>query len=424
MAKPRLVSRATYLDRALMFRDTDLIKVITGVRRCGKSSLLALVRGIIESEDVEGRAFVSLNLESMACPVATKEDLYAYFRERLSPNGKTYIFLDEPQRIDGWQLAVNAMRVDFDCDIYLTGSNAYLLSSELSTYLSGRYVEIKMLPLMLGEYLEFCGLSFGASSAAIAPDGSVVLFDDILERYLTYGGMPAIASLDLTQEAHFIYAAGLYDAVVTRDVLNRERGLGQSKVMDAALLEKVAAFLGDNIGNCLSMKRIADSLTSAGSKTTNKTVDSYARALNEAYLYYKADRYDLHGKEILRTNPKEYIVDLGIRSYLGGYRSTDMGRLFENAVYLQLLYMGWRVHVGKLYDKEVDFVAVKDGRTVYLQVTDEMMSDKTRERELGPLRSIRDAYEKCVIVRQGRYEADAEGIRIIQAKDFFLDGSF
>ena len=158
MAKPRLVSRATYLDRALMFRDTDLIKVITGVRRCGKSSLLALVRGKIESEDVEGRAFVSLNLESMACPVATKEDLYAYFRERLSPNGKTYIFLDEPQRIDGWQLAVNAMRVDFDCDIYLTGSNAYLLSSELSTYLSGRYVEIKMLPLMLGEYLEFCGL--------------------------------------------------------------------------------------------------------------------------------------------------------------------------------------------------------------------------------------------------------------------------
>ena len=389
MAKPRLVSRATYLDRALMFRDTDLIKVITGVRRCGKSSLLALVRGKIESEDVEGRAFVSLNLESMACPVATKEDLYAYFRERLSPNGKTYIFLDEPQRIDDWQLAVNAMRVDFDCDIYLTGSNAYLLSSELSTYLSGRYVEIKMLPLMLGEYLEFCGLSFGASSAAIAPDGSVVLFDDILERYLTYGGMPAIA-----------------------------------KVMDAALLEKVAAFLGDNIGNCLSMKRIADSLTSAGSKTTNKTVDSYVRALNEAYLYYKADRYDLHGKEILRTNPKEYIVDLGIRSYLGGYRSTDMGRLFENAVYLQLLYMGWRVHVGKLYDKEVDFVAVKDGRTVYLQVTDEMMSDKTRERELGLLRSIRDAYEKCVIVRQGRYEADAEGIRIIQAKDFFLDGSF
>ena len=264
MAKPRLVSRATYLDRALMFRDTDLIKVITGVRRCGKSSLLALVRGKIESEDVEGRAFVSLNLESMACPVATKEDLYAYFRERLSPNGKTYIFLDEPQRIDGWQLAVNAMRVDFDCDIYLTGSNAYLLSSELSTYLSGRYVEIKMLPLMLGEYLEFCGLSFGASSAAIAPDGSVVLFDDILERYLTYGGMPAIASLDLTQEAHSIYAAGLYDAVVTRDVLNRERSLGQSKVMDAALLEKVAAFLGDNIGNCLSMKRIADSLTSAG----------------------------------------------------------------------------------------------------------------------------------------------------------------
>lgn len=420
MTKPSLVNRQVYLNRALMFRDTDLVKVVTGVRRCGKSSLLTLVREKIEREEVGGRAFVSLNLESMACPVATKEDLYNYFQRRLSSSGKTYIFLDEPQRIDGWQLAVNAMRVDFDCDIYLTGSNAYLLSSELSTYLSGRYVEVKMLPLVPSEYLEFCGLSFGTSSAAIAPDGGLVLFDDVLERFLAYGGMPAIASLDLTQEAHSTYIAGLYDAVVTRDILNRERNLGQSKVTDAALLEKVATFLADNIGNCFSMKRIADTLTSTGAKTTNKTVDSYARALNDAYLFYKADRYDLHGKEILRTNSKEYIVDLGIRSYLGGYRSTDMGRLFENAVYLQLLYMGWRVHVGKLYSKEVDFVAVKDGRTVYLQVTDEMMSDRTRERELGPLRSIRDSYEKCVIVRQGRYEPDVEGIKIIQAIDFFL----
>ena len=423
MVKLNLVNRRLYLDRALMFRDTDLIKVVTGVRRCGKSSLLALVRDELASKTTEGSAFVSLNLESMACPVTTKDELYAYIRDRLSPNGKTYIFLDEPQRIEGWQLAVNAMRVDFDCDIYLTGSNAYLLSSELSTYLSGRYVEIKMLPLSVGEYVDFCGLSVGSSAAAVDSGGSVVLFEDVLERYLIYGGMPAVASLDLTQEAHSAYIAGLYDAVVTRDILNRERGFGQSRVVDSALLEKVTAFLGDNVGNNLSMKGISDALTSAGSKTTNKTVDSYVRALNEAYLFYKADRFDLHGKEILRTNPKEYIVDLGIRSYLGGYRSTDMGRLFENAVYLQLFYMGWRVHVGKLYGKEVDFVAVKDGKTVYLQVTDEMMSEKTRERELGPLRSIRDSYEKCVIVRQGRYETDVKGIRIIQARDFFLGAS-
>ena len=420
MANIKLKNRQNYLNRALAFRDTDLIKVITGVRRCGKSSLLQLIQDKIESERVKGRAFVSLNLESKVCPVATENELYTYFHDRLSSAGRTYIFIDEPQHIDGWQTAVNAMRVDFDCDIYITGSNAYLLSSELSTYLSGRYVEVKMLPLVVEEYIDFCGLSFGGSSVATGTDGRVVLFDDLFERYLRFGGMPAIASLSTTQEIHSAYLSGLYDAVAYRDVLNRERSLKQSRVTDAFLLEKVVTFLSDNIGNNLSMKGVADALTSAGSKTTNKTVDSYVRALNEAYLFYKVDRFDLHGKEILITNPKQYIVDLGLRSFLGGYRSTDIGRVFENAVYLQLLYSGWRVHVGKLYGKEVDFVAIKDGRTVYIQVTDEMMTDSTRERELSSLRSIRDSYEKFVVVRQGKHEADVEGIRILSAKDFFL----
>lgn len=420
MQNTMLINRQAYLDRILMFRDTDLIKVVTGVRRCGKSSLLALARDKIMSEGAGGCDFAFLNLESKECPVATENELYGYFRDRMSPKGKTYVFLDEPQRIEGWQSAVNALRVDFDCDIYLTGSNAYLLSSELSTYLSGRYVEINTLPLVMSEYLDFCGLDFEESPAAIGPGGQVILFDDVLERYLEYGGMPAIASLATTQEMHSIYFSGLYDAVATRDILNRERNRGQSKAVDAALLKRITSFLADNIGNKLSMKSIADTLTSAGTKTTNKTVDSYVTALNEAYLFYKADRYDLHGKAILRTNPKQYIVDLGLRSYLEGYRSTDIGRAFENAVYLQLLYRGWHVHVGKLYDKEIDFVAVRDGRVVYLQVTDEMISEETRKRELEPLRSIRNAYEKAVITRQGRYETDIDGIRILPAMDFFL----
>lgn len=424
MTDGRLISRDAYLNRALMFRDTDLIKVVTGVRRCGKSSLLELIRKRFASEGIDGRALVSLNLESKACPVVTENDLYAYFRDRLFAGGRTYIFLDEPQRVIGWQNAVNAMRVDFDCDIYLTGSNAYLLSSELSTYLSGRYVEVNMLPLSVSEYLDFCGLAFGESSAAVGPDGNVVLFDDVLEHYLRFGGMPAIASLATMQQGHSAYLSSLYDAVASRDIVNRERERGRSKVTDDVLLGKIAAFLGDNVGNKLSMKSIADTLTSAGSKTTNKTVESYVTALNEAYLFYKADRYDLHGKEILRTNPKQYVVDLGLRSYLGGYRSTDMGRLFENAVYLQLLYKGWSVHVGKLYEKEVDFVGIKDGRTVYFQVTEEMFSEATRGRELAPLRSIRDSYEKAVVVRQGRYEADIDGIAIVSAKDFFLGEGF
>lgn len=418
-----LINRQAYLDHILMFRDTDLIKVATGVRRCGKTSLLSLVRDKIAAEGVSDQSIISLNLESRSTPISTEADLYAYFKTKISEDAKTYIFLDEPQRIKGWQDAINAMRVDFDCDIYLTGSNAYLLSSELSTCLSGRYVETKMLPLSLSEYLDFSGLKFEDSSATMDSTGKVILFDDVLERYLRYGGMPAIASLATTQEIHATYFSGLYDAVVTRDILNRERIKGRSKVTDAALLEKVTSFLADNIGNTLSMKGIADTLTSSGTKTSNKTIDSYVGALNDAYLFYKTSRYDLHGKEILRTNPKQYIVDLGLKSYLNGYRATDMGRLFENAVYLQLLYKGWSVHVGKFYDKEVDFIAVKNGRTVYLQVTDEMLSEATRARELKPLRSIRDAYEKAVVVRQGNYEQDVDGIRLLAAKEFFL-GSF
>ena len=419
MQKKALVTRQTYLDRILMFRDTDLIKVVTGVRRCGKSSLLELARDAIMSERVSGRSFAFLNLESKKCPITNESDLYAFFKSKMSAEGRTYLFLDEPQRIKGWQSAVNALRVDFDCDIYLTGSNAYLLSSELSTYLSGRYVEIKMLPLTMNEYLDFCGISFGDAAATVGEDGQVILFDDVLERYLKYGGMPAIASLSTTQEPHSLYLSGLYDAVVTRDILNRERIRERNKVVDPVLLERVTAFLADNIGNKLSMKSIADTLTSAGTKTTNKTVDSYVTALDDAYLFYKADRYDLHGKEILRTNPKRYIVDLGLRSFLASYRTSDMGRSFENAVYLQLLYRGWHVHVGKLYEKEVDFIAVKDGKTVYVQVTDEMLSESTRKRELEPLRAIRDAHEKIVVVRQGKYEPDIDGIRILPAKDFF-----
>ena len=279
MQKKALVTRQTYLDRILMFRDTDLIKVVTGVRRCGKSSLLELARDAIMSERVSGRSFAFLNLESKKCPITNESDLYAFFKSKMSAEGRTYLFLDEPQRIKGWQSAVNARREDFDCDIYLTGSNAYLLSSELSTYLSGRYVEIKMLPLTMNEYLDFCGISFGDAAATVGEDGQVILFDDVLERYLKYGGMPAIASLSTTQEAHSLYLSGLYDAVVTRDILNRERIRERNKVVDPVLLERITAFLADNIGNKLSMKSIADTLTSAGTKTTNKPLTHMSRHL-------------------------------------------------------------------------------------------------------------------------------------------------
>ena len=417
----KTINRQRYLDEALLFRDTDLIKVVTGVRRCGKSTLLKLVCEKIESENVPGRAFAFLNLESMECTVANAKELYDFFRERLSPTGRTYIFLDEPQRIEGWQNAVNAMRVDFDCDIYLTGSNAYLLSSELSTYLSGRYVEIKMLPLSFSEYAEFCGVSFASGrSIALDPSGEPIVFDDLFERYLAFGGMPGIASLDIDQRRHSLYLSSLYDAVATRDIVNRERNKSQSKVTNPDLLRDIATYLADNIGNQASASGIANTLTSAGAKTTHPTAASYIAALNDAYLFYRASRYDLHGKAILRTNPKEYIVDLGIRSYLAGYRTTDTGRLFENAVYLELLYRGYSVHVGKIYDREIDFVAIKDDERIYIQATDEMPDEHTLNREVAPLKTLKEAFSKMIVVRKGSYASDIDGVRIVNAQSFFL----
>lgn len=419
-----IITRQRYLDRALLFANTDLVKVVTGVRRCGKSTLLEMVRRQLQDSVGPGFTSVAVNLESRARPVATEVELYEYIRAHLNESGRTYVFIDEPQRLKGWQDAVNAMRVDFDCDIYLTGSNAYLLSSELSTYLSGRYVEIEMLPLAFSEYLDFCGVSFArGSSVGIAADGNPVLFDDLFARYLRYGGMPAIASLDIAQEAHSMYLSGMYEAVAARDIVNRGRVRGESGVANPDLLRRITEYLADNIGNPVSANAMAGALSDAGASTTNKTVSVYISALDEAYLFYRAPRYDLHGKEILKTNPKQYIVDLGLRTHLAGYRVTDLGRMFENAVYLQLRYLGYSVRVGKLYQREVDFVAVKDGETTYMQVADAMYDESTRERELAPLRSIRDAHPKMVVVRLGSYDSDIDGIRIVGAREFFLDGT-
>ena len=417
----RLLPRDAYLSKALMFRDTDIIKVVTGIRRAGKSSLLELIRQQIQSEGVAERSFVSINLESRTCPVTSESDLYGYCKARMAETGRTYLFIDEPQRLAGWQDAVNALRVDFDCDIYVTGSNSYLLSSELSTFLSGRYVEIEMLPLSVPEYVRFCGLVFNADNpVAIAEDGSVVLFDAVLERYLRFGGMPAIASLETTQAAHEAYLSGVYEAVVVRDILNRERRQGKSRVTDAAQLKRLTEYLAGEIGNLCSANGIANALTSAGKKTSQVTISSYLDALRDAYVFYEAKRYDLHGKETLRSLPKYYVADLGLRSMLMGYRLLDVGRAFENAVYLHLRYAGWAVHVGKLYQREVDFVAIQDGRRVYLQVADNLYAGETLERELAPLRSIHDAFPKMVVVRQGSYDSDIDGIQILGAQRFFL----
>lgn len=416
-----LVDRPTYLRRALAFRDTDLVKVVTGLRRCGKSSLLALVRRELEREGVPASALISLNLEDIGLGVRTGNDLYECCRARLSPGGRTFIFLDEIQRVEGWHDAVNAMRVAFDCDLYVTGSNAFLLSSELATYLSGRYVEVKMLPLALDEYVRFCGVTLNdARTAGVTSSGEVVTCDDLVSRYLVYGGMPALASLGCTKEMHAAYMAGLYDAVVVRDILDRERHASKRLISSKDTLDSLVRFLADNVGNQCSANSIAGSLAASGRKVSRDTVASYLTALCDAYVFYPCERYDIHGKALLKTLPKYYLADVGLRGYLEGYRPSDVGRVFENMVFLELCYRGWSVHVGRLYGKEVDFVAVRDGKVLYLQVADELYAEETRERELGPLRSIRDNHEKAVVVRQGSYERDVDGIIILTSPEFFF----
>lgn len=420
LVERRLVERRKYLDEALRFRDTDLVKVITGIRRCGKSSLLRMVRDRIEGEGVAGRGFITVNLEMRGLGIRTDDDLYAYLVARMSDSGRTYVFLDEVQRVEGWHDVVNSIRVEYDCDIYVTGSNAYLLSGQIATYLSGRYVEVSMLPLSFTEYVSFCGLDFsGGGSAAIAADGSVWTFDDVFRRYLDFGGMPAIASLDVDQAMHAQYMEGVYSTVVVRDVLNRSQG-DRWRICDANLLRLTCEYLADTVGRQSSVTKMAGALVSSGHKATAASVSTYVQALVDAYVVYPCRRFDIHGRAMLKTMPKYYLVDTGLRQYLSGYRGSDIGFVFENAVFLQLLFAGWTVHVGKLYRSEVDFVAVKDGRTLYVQVTDEMFAEATRARELAPLRAIADNHEKMVVVRQGDPASADDGIRIVRARDFFL----
>ena len=421
---PTLINREKYVQETLAFANTDLVKVVTGIRRCGKSSLLQLVQDRLESMAHPQDAFLSLNLEQLELGIDTGEKLHDYCMSRASKKGRTYIFIDEVQNIEGWHSAINSLRVSLDCDLYVTGSNAFLMSSDIATYLSGRYVEIRMLPLAFNEYIDFCKVKPTENKDFFEQaDGSPILSSSLFERYMAYGGMPGIANLELTQQMHHSYMASLYESVVQRDVLQRGSSQALQPVSNEALLRSLCAFLSDNIGNMTSPNKLAETLTSFGTSVTNKTVQSYINALIGAFVVYPCKRFDLHGKKILKTNGKYYLVDTGLRTYLDDYRNSDSGRVLENLVHLHLLYRGFSVHVGKLYSKEVDFVAKNDGKIVYIQVADNLYSPETMERELAPLRAIGDNHEKLIVVRQGSYPAEIDGIKIVAAVDFCLSSN-
>lgn len=437
MQKTNLISRELYLRKLRAFRDTDMIKVLTGIRRCGKSSLMKLMAQWLRDNGIEDKQIIEINFESMQFSEMTVEEFYSHITERVIQGKRMYLFFDEVQRITGWEKAVNSFRVDFDCDIYITGSNAYLLSSELSTYLSGRYVEIKVLPLSFREFLDFHGYrveeykSLTGKLKKRIKDSNGETFDpkELYEAYAKFGGMPILADVGLEQDRVTAALDGVYSAVVVRDILEREKRKGQRTITDSLLLRKLMMFLADNIGNSVSATSIGNTLVTEGlleegkrkAKPATHTIQAYIEALKESYIFYEIKRFDIKGKEYLKTLGKYYIVDIGLRNYLLGYRDGDTGHILENIIYFELLRRGYDVAIGKLDHKEVDFIAIKTEEKKYIQVTESMTSPETRERELSPLQKIPDNYEKIVIAMDAGLEQDQDGIRLVNAIDFLLE---
>lgn len=461
-------NRDIYLNQLIAFKDTEPVKVVTGIRRCGKSTLLKLMQKYLLNSGVEQNQIISINFESLEFQDMSYKDLYNYVKSRIESNSiesnsiesadiesssikhpkKTYLFFDELQRIDRWEDAINSFRVDFDCDIYITGSNAYLLSSEYSTYLSGRYVEVKMYPLSFKEFVDFQDYSIeeyksplgDLKKRAVSANGSSVELDDLFAAYMRYGGMPAICDIALEsgfdQSSAMTLLDGIYSTVVVRDILEREKRRGQRQITDADLLRKIIMFLADNIGNNTSLNSVCNTLSSEnlldavdnnsrvlrarGGKPATQTISAYVSALKESYMFYDVKRFDIKGKDYLRTLGKYYIVDIGLRNYLLGFRDRDRGHALENVVFFELLRRGYDVAVGKIDNLEVDFVATSVSEKLYIQVTESMMDESVRERELKPLRKIQNNYEKLVITLSKALDDNYEGIRVENIVDWLL----
>lgn len=437
MVNTNLKKRELYLQQLKAFQDTEMIKVITGIRRCGKSSLMKLMADELRHSGKEDKQIIEINFESMRFSEMTVKEFYDYIADRIVPEKRMYFFFDEVQRIVGWENAVNSFRVDFDCDIYITGSNAHLLSSELSTYLAGRYVEIKMLPLSFREFLDFHGYrveeyqSLAGKTKRRIKDASGEVFDpkELYEAYAKFGGMPMLADVGLEQDKVAAALDGVYSAVVVRDILEREKRKGQRTITDSLLLRKLMIFLADNIGNTVSATSIGNTLVSEGlledgkrkAKPATHTIQAYIEALKESFIFYEIKRFDIKGREYLKTLGKYYIVDIGLRNYLLGYRDGDTGHILENIIYFELLRRGYDVAIGKIDSKEVDFIATKTDEKKYIQVTESMTAPETRERELAPLEKIADNYEKIVIAMEPGLMQDQAGIKIMSAIDFLLE---
>ena len=430
--------RDYYLNKLIAFQDTEPVKVVTGIRRCGKSSLLKLMVQHLLDTGVSEAQIVELNFESHKYKDMTSDSLYDYVKGKAILGQRMYLFFDEIQRVPAWEEAVNSFRVDLDCDIYVTGSNAYLLSSEYATYLSGRCVEIKMLPLSFREFLNFHDFEIqetvsalgGTRKQAVDKNGERYDLREVFDAYLRFGGMPGIADVGLNQEQALTLLDGIYSTVVVRDILEREKRRGQRQITDPVLLRKIILFLADNIGSTVSASSIGNTLVNEGllegstrkNTPSSHTVQTYVGALLESYIFYDVKRFDIKGKDFLRTLGKYYIADIGLRNYLLGFRNRDTGHVLENIVYFELLRRGYDVAIGKIDNAEIDFVATNADEKVYIQVTESMLSDDVRKRELAPLQKVRDNYEKTILSLEPGLERSFDGIKSVNLIDWLLAG--
>lgn len=371
--------RNEYLQQLIPWREKHLIKVITGVRRCGKSTLFSLYIRYLRQQGVQDRQIVSINLEDIEYEnLLDYHALYRHIKNLLQDDCYTFVFIDEVQQCKSFEKAIDSLFIKDNIDLYITGSNAYMLSGELATLLSGRYVEIQMLPLSFVEYLEFTHAGIDNLTPAF-------------NRYLKHGSFPYIPMLNQHDSVIRTYIEGIYATILIKDVAQRKA------ITDVALLERIIKFLGSSIGSPVSAKKICDTIISSGRKISVNTVDAYLQALLDSYIFYKADRYDIKGKNFLKTLGKYYIVDLGLRNNLLANSESDIGHQIENIVYLELIRRGYRVSIGKLADKEVDFVATSQEGRSYFQVSASVLDDNTLKRELAPLKAIQDNYPKMLL---------------------------
>jgi predicted AAA+ superfamily ATPase len=406
-----MIIRKEYLEQLRKWQDEKIIKVITGIRRCGKSTLLKEFQGLLIEQGITKTQIISINFEDLSYEdLQDYKKLYQYIEDRIVPEKQIYIFLDEIQKVEQFEKVVDSLYIKDNVDVYITGSNAFLLSGELATLLSGRYIEINMLPLSFREYVE-------------ATENKN--YDQCFTEYLKYGGMPYTVTLGQDQSRIDTYLEGVYNTILIKDIEERaarkEKDSNKRKINDVSLLKNIARFLAGSVGIPISQKKIAGYITSTGRKVSQSTISDYVEALVEPYIFYEVQPIYVSGKQLLKNVSKYYIADLGIRNFILPKQRYDLGFSLENTIYFELLRRGYEVCVGRIGEQEVDFVARKNGRYAYFQVTANMTDQTTFDREIAPFIKIKDNYPKTILTLDRFTLGNYDGVEVVNAVDWLLD---